>query len=212
MLTAVNCFAQETADKKKQTNSPVAQAKSIAVSYGILVDNSGSYRMLLDGAVELVHNIVEENKADDETFLLRFVDAPKTEILQELTASKDEIHAAAEGMFAEGGQTAILDAVLTAAKNLAENAKKDEPRRRALILITDGDDRSSKTKIEDVLKFLKDEKIEVFTVGLSDEKVYTKILNRLAKESGGKSFEPKKGAPPAAFAKELAAALRVAQQ
>lgn len=206
LLFAANAFAQD-----KKPNPPATDAKTVAVSYGIVVDNSGSYRMILDSVIETVHNIVEENKADDETFLVRFVDSSKMDLTQDFTASKDQIHEAADNLFVEGGLTAIYDAVNFSAKHLAENTKQDANRRRILILITDGDDRASKSKIEDVLKFLKDEKIQVFTVGLADGKVFSKNLNRLAKETGGKSFEPKKRAEIASAVKELAAAMRAAQ-
>lgn len=205
----VNTFAQEK--KQNPPASPIAEMKTSAVSYGIVVDNSGSFRLLLDGVVKIVHDIVEENKPDDETFLVRFVDSSKIDLLQDFTASKDEIHAAAEEMFVEGGKTAILDAVSFAVKHTAENAKGDAGKRRCLILISDGDDRASGAKIEDVLKLLKDEKIRVFTVGIADGKISSKILNRLAKETGGKSFEPKTRAEISVVVKELAAAMRAAQ-
>lgn len=206
LFSTANAFAQD----KKQT-PPAVDKKTVAVSYGIVVDNSGSYRTILDSVVETVHNVVEENKADDETFLVRFTDASKIDLTQDFTTSKDAIHAAAEDLYIEGGLTAIYDAVNFAAKHLAENAKSDAGRRRILVLITDGEDRSSKMKIDDVLKFLKDEKIEVFTIGLSDAKLFSKNLNRLSKETGGKSVEPKTRAETASAVKELAAAMRAAQ-
>ncbi len=210
LMSVTNAFAQE-----KKTNPPLRQSPAVpeakapvAVSYGIVVDNSGSFRPLLDTVIELVHNIVEENKPDDETFLVRFVDSAKTSIVQNFTHSKDAVHTEADSMFIEGGLTAILDAVNFSAKNLAEKAEKETNRRRVLILITDGEDRSSKAKIEDVLKFLKDEKIQVFTIGLADGKIYGKLLNRLSKETGGKSFALKTKAEVTTTVKEIAAAMR----
>ena len=77
-----------------------------------------------------------------------------------------------------------------------------------MVLITDGEDRQSKAKIEDVVKFLRDEKIQVFTIGLSDEKVFSKNLDKLSKDTGGKNFTPKNRAEINSVAKELAAAMR----
>lgn len=94
------------------------------------------------------------------------------------------------------------------AKHLAEKAEKDINRRKILILITDGEDRASKTKIDDVLKFLKDEKIQIFTIGVADGKLFSKNLNRLSKETGGKSFTPKTRAEVSAVVKELSVAMR----
>ncbi len=202
-LSIVNSFAQDKdAGKLKNETVPVS------VSYGIIVDNSGSYRLLLDGVVEAVKNIVNENKADDETFLVRFVDTDKIYLSQDFTPDKNQIRDAADEMYIEGGKTAILDAIYFSAKHLSANANTESNRRRALVLITDGEDRQSKVKLEEVLKFLKGEKIQVFSIGLSDEKVYTKLLDKLAKETNGRFFTPKNRAEIPTVIKELTAVIR----
>lgn len=202
-LSAINLFAQE-----KDAGKQKVETKTLPVSYGIVADNSGSYRMLLDTVVKTVKAIVEENKTGDETFLVRFIDSSKITLTQDLTESRSEIEDAADNLYIEGGQTAILDAVLFSAKYLAENSDSESNRRKALILITDGEDRKSAAKIEEVLKVLKDEKIRVYAIGLSDVKVSTKILDKLTKETGGKLFTPKNGAAIPAIIKDLAAVVR----
>ena len=200
-LLIVNLVAQDkNVGKLKNETVPVS------ISYGIVVDNSGSYRMLLDGIVEAVKNIVNDNKADDETFLVRFVDTDKIYLSQDFTPDKNLIQDAADEMYIEGGKTAILDAIYFSAKYLSANAESN--RRRALVLITDGDDRQSKVKLEEVLKFLKGEQIQVFSIGLSDEKVYTKLLDKLAKETNGRFFTPKNRAEIQTVIKELTAIIR----
>jgi len=153
-LSVINLFAQEKAAVKNAD-----ETIPIPVSYGIVVDNSGSYRMILDRVIEAVKDIVEENNADDETFLVRFVDSEKISLSQDFTNGKTQIQDAADEMYAEGGLTAILDAVDFSAKHLSENADKEASRRKVLILISDGDDRKSVVKLEEVLKRLKSEKI-----------------------------------------------------
>ena len=202
-LSIVNSVGQD-----KDAGKLKKETAQISISYGIVVDNSGSYRMLLDGIVEAVKNIVNENKADDETFLVRFVDTDKIYLSQDFTPDKSQVRDAADEMYIEGGKTAILDAVYFSAKHLSAKANAESNRRRALILITDGDDRQSRVKIEEVLKFLKDEKIQVFSIGLSDEKVYTKLPDKLAKETNGRFFTPKNRAEIPAVIKELTAVIR----
>ncbi len=178
-----------------------------SLSYGVVVDNSGSYRMIFETVIQSANQIFEANNANDEAFLVRFVDANKISLVQDFTSSKEELQSAAESMFIEGGQTAILDGVYFSAKHLAEKGVSDN-RRRFLILITDGEDRKSATKIEEVLKFLKDEKIQVFTLGLSDGKIYKSLLERLSKETGGKSFMVEKRSEIEAIVKQLTVAIR----
>jgi VWFA-related protein len=201
-LSPVNSFAQPK-PAAGATQKPV-----VPISYGIVVDNSGSYRMILDRIIEITKDIVEENKADDESFLVRFVSTDKIRILQDFTVSKDEMHAAADEMFVEGGLTSILDAVDFSARHLVEKASTEPARRKILILLTDGDDRQNKAKIEEVLKFLKDNQIQVFIVGISEEKVSTKIIDKLTKETGGRKFIPKTPAETPAMIKELTITIR----
>lgn len=177
------------------------------VSYGIVVDNSGSYRMIFETIIKSVKQIVEAQNTEDEAFLVRFVDAGKLSVIQDLTASKEELESAADDMYIEGGQTAILDGVYFSAKYLAgQNVPAN--RRKVLILITDGEDRKSTAKIEDVVKFLNDEKIRVFTLGVSDGKIYKTLLEKLAKETGGKSFIVEKRSDIEASIKQLNTAVR----
>ncbi|MDQ3801209.1 MAG: VWA domain-containing protein [Acidobacteriota bacterium] len=211
VLSLANAFAQNKT--ASQSGAATQQKPLVPVSYGVVVDNSGSFRMILDRVVEITKDIVEENKANDETFLVRFVSTDIIQILQDFTASKDAIHEAADEMFAEAGLTAILDAVDFAARHLNEKASSEAAagggnRRKALILLTDGDERQSKTKMEDVLKFLKDNQIQVFVVAISDEKVSMKIIDRLTRETGGRKFVPKTRAEVPAMIKELSTAIR----
>ena len=181
--------------------------KPVPVSYGIVVDNSGSYRMILDRVIELVKDIVEENKEGDETFLVSFVSTDKIKLQQDFTERKGDIHDAADQMYTEGGLTAIVDALYFSAKHLVKEANSEPDRRRILILVTDGEERQSTAKYEELAKFLKDEKISVFAVGLADGKVFTKILDKITKETGGKVYIPKTGEIPAAV-KSLSSAIR----
>jgi len=168
-----------------------ASKSGSAVSYGFVVDNSGSYRQLLDRVITLVRAVAEKNSSGDEAFLVTFVDTSKIVVRQEITSEISEIIEAGENMFIQGGPTAILDAVRLSLEHLSANAKDEPGRTRALLLITDGDEHSSQAKIETVIALAKDAKIKIVVVGMSDEKLNTKLLDRLAKETGGTTFYPK---------------------
>lgn len=202
LISTITIFAQ-----KEESTMPEA-AVQVQVSYGLVVDNSGSYRGLLEKVIKLVGGLVDENNAEDEAFLVTFVDTSKIVIRQDFTSKKSDLHDASENMFIEGGQTAILDAVSISARYLAENSRAGPGRARVLILVTDGDERLSATKIEDVIKTLKDANIRVFVVGIADGKLYTKIIDRLTKETGGAKYSPKTSAEISVVIKELAAAIR----
>ena len=180
------------------------------VSYGLVVDNSGSFRALLDKVIGVVSGIIDENRPGDEAFLVTFVDAPKIKLRQEMTENKGDLRDAAENMFIEGGPTAILDAVKFSADELVRSSRKEPERSRALVLVTDGDERGSGASVEDVVKLLKNEKIRVFVVAMAEEKVYTKVLDRLARETGGAKYSPKTKNEIATAYKSLSEAIRTA--
>jgi VWFA-related protein len=178
------------------------------VSYGLVIDNSGSLRTMLDKVIGVVTEIVDGNGTDDEAFLVTFVDTPKIVLRQEFTDSKAELHDAVQNMFVEGGQSAILDAVKISAEYLAKSARTDAGRTRALVLVTDGEDRESGSKIEDVIKLLKEQNIRVFVVAMSDGKIITKLIDRLTRDTGGAKFSPKTRADLTAAAAQLSVAIR----
>ena len=189
-----------------QTQEPAAK-NTAPLSYGIVVDNSGSYRALLERVINLVRGVANKNSDDDETFLVTFVDASKIVVRQELTSDKHEIVEAAENMFIEGGPSMVLDAVRLSLDYLSANGKS-EGRKRTLLLITDGDDRGSSAKIETVINAAKEAKIRIVVVGLTDEKLNTKLLDRLAKESGGTAFYPRTPKDTAAILENVSSAIR----
>ena len=189
-----------------QPDAPRLPAVASSASYGLAIDNSGSFRLLLDRVISVSTDIIDQHRPADEAFLVTFVSTDKIVLRQELTDSKTDLHDAAENMFIQGGQTAILDAMKSAADYLVTNAKPDTT--RSLVLITDGDDRDSRTKFDDLLKLLKEQKIRVFVIALSDLKVVTRLIDRLVKETGGKMFLPKTRADLTAMANETSMRLR----
>jgi len=178
------------------------EREDVPASYGLVVDNSGSLRSLMNYVIASALKIVEANRPGDETFVVRFVAREDVRLLSRFTSNKDALARAIEGMYVQGGQTALLDAVYFAAEYTEKNAAPDEggkPRRRALVLLTDGEDRESSHKLDDVLKLLRRARVQVYSVGLvgelDRERGFTRgskrdksatLLKRLADETGGR--------------------------
>jgi Ca-activated chloride channel family protein len=180
--------------------------EEVPISYGLAVDNSGSMRSQIDKVIEAAKEIVNSNKPGDETFLVRFIDSDKIETLQDFTSSKQALMDALDSMFIEGGQTAIVDAVYLSSEHVSRYKKTefDDRRRRALILVTDGEERNSYYKKEQLFAKLREEDVQIFVIGFvndlerengnlirrSSREDATNFLNRLAKETGGRAFYP----------------------
>ena len=177
------------------------------VSYGLVMDNSGSLRSQIDRVAAAAQSLVAQNGPADEAFVLRFVSSDNIRILQTLTADRNALDRALETMMIQGGQTALLDALYTAGEYLTRNANRaDAPKRSlALVLVTDGEDRKSTHKAEEVLKLLKDGGVRVFCIGLTAElenargfvskgkrQMAKDLLFKIAEETGGRVFYAEK--------------------
>jgi Ca-activated chloride channel family protein len=178
----------------------------VPTNYSLVIDNSGSLARQLEKVIEASKIIVGTNRPDDETSVIRFVSSDKIEILQDFTSNKIDLNDALDGMFKEGGQTAIIDAVYLAAEKVNEYEKSRDPndrKRRALILISDGEDRTSFYKEKQLFDLLKEIDVQIYTVGFvedldkqggfiskSPQGKAKAFLERLATETGGKSYFP----------------------
>ncbi|MEJ7616645.1 MAG: VWA domain-containing protein [Pyrinomonadaceae bacterium] len=198
--------------------------EEVPISYGLVLDNSGSLRPQINQVIDAGKSIVGSNKPGDETFLVRFVDRDHIETVQDFTSSKSALVEALEGLYVEGGQTAVRDAVYLSAERVAEYKKGDElddRRRRALILVTDGEDRDSYYKEEELFARLREYDVQIFVVGLvreldkeggfirkSPRDKAISFLERLAKETGGRVFLPESVTELSAIAEEITRDMR----
>ena len=192
------------------------------VSYGLIVDNSGSLRSQIASVVDSAMRIIDSNAPEDETFIVRFVSSDNIKVWQDFTSNKVALFKAIESMYVQGGQTAVIDAVYLGAEQLLKKSKpsSDKQRRHVLVLITDGDDRNSYYKIDDLLKLLKQSDIQIFCIGFTAEldsqrgftrpgkrEAAVKLLKRLANETGGRVFLPEKAGEMEAVISEIIANL-----
>jgi Ca-activated chloride channel homolog len=184
-------------DGVQQTISFFSQ-EEIPLSYGLVIDNSGSLRSQMDEVVEAGRIVVNGNSPNDETFLLRFISSDKIEMVTAFTSNKAVLFNALDSLAVEGGQTAVIDAVYVAVEALLKSKRSMEAnRRRALVLITDGEDRGSQHKRAELAELLHRQDIQVFVIGLTNQieesrarKKAKDLLQFLAGETGGRVFFP----------------------
>lgn len=179
--------------------------EEVPISYGLAIDTSGSLRSQLNQVLEAGKTIINSNKSGDETFLVRFISSDKIEEVQDFTSNKDDLLDSLDTFYTEGGQTAVVDAVYVSAEHVAEYKKGDtnDRRRRALIVVTDGEDRGSQYTQEDLFQRLREEDVQIYVIGFVNEldkeggiirksprEKAVNLINRLAKETGGRAFFP----------------------
>lgn len=107
---------------------------------GIVMDTSGSISSSMSTIQESAVRFTRELKEDDEIMVVEF--NSKVEVLNELTSDRYKIRHSIETTRAGGG-TRLYDALYVTAKKM-----KDEDGRKAIILITDGEDTESRDASE----------------------------------------------------------------
>lgn len=196
----------------------------VPTNYALVIDNSGSLRFQLEKVIEAGKIIVNTNRPDDETSVIRFVSSDKIEITQDFSANKADVNEALDNLFIEGGQTAIIDAVYLAAEKVNQYEKSRNPndkKRRALILVSDGEDRDSYYNEQQLFDLLRESDVQIYAVGFTsdlskDGGFITKspkgkaeaFLKRLAEETGGKAYFPQTTGELDTIARDIAAELR----
>ncbi len=179
----------------------------VPIFNALVIDNSRSLRTQLAKVIEAGKIIVGTNKAQDESSVVRFISADKIEIVQNFTANKMMLNNALDNLFVEGGQTAIIDAVYRTAEMVEKyqnSQKKDDLKLRALILVTDGDDRGSNFNEKLLFELLRNSYVQIYAIGFTNDLSDTPdsetgisrrqkaraFLTRLAQETGGKVYFP----------------------
>jgi len=197
--------------------------EEVPVIYGLALDNSGSVRPIFTEILDAARVILNSNKKNDETFLERFISSDKIETIQDFTPNKEYLMDGLENMYIEGGQTAVIDGVYLAAQHVADYKKGNDSdrRRRALIIVTDGEDRASYYNETQLFQMLREEDVQIFVIGFVNELDADRgfirkspkdkamnLLNNIASQTGGRVFYPQSIAELPQVANEIVRDLR----
>jgi VWFA-related protein len=163
----------------------------------ILLDTSGSMREKMELAQEAAIRFVRSLKPGDEVQVVEFNDRVLT--LAEFTTDFDQVEAAIRQTSATGA-TSLYNAVYVSLKDL-QRESADELDRRAIVVLSDGNDTKSIVGFEDVREQARKSNVIVYAISLrateadlkKDKYLTAKYeLDVLARESGGLSYAPAK--------------------
>lgn len=210
-LTREDCSVLE--DKAPQTLKNFVAETNQPLTLGILLDTSGSQQRVLPLEQEAGSQFLESVlRSKDEAFLISF--DVNVDLLQDYTNSarqlshamdKAEINTAggngAGGIPGAGGGTVptIGDpkgTLLYDAIDLASNEKlNQESGRKAMIILTDGEDQGSRTKIADAIASAQKSNVIIYVILIADVESYWgsgmgyygySAAKRIAEETGGR--------------------------
>jgi len=176
--------AQSIRSFRAETNLPLR--------VGLLIDASNSirdrFKFEQEAAIEFLNQIVRQQ---DEAFVLGFDTTP--EVTQNFTNSAEAL-AKGVRMLRPGGGTALYDAVYYACRDeiMAKDKGKYETR-RAIILLSDGDDNQSRVSRDEAVEMAQKAEVIIYTISTntSGQKLKgDKVLEYFAEETGGRAFFP----------------------
>jgi len=161
------------------------------VSIGLLFDVSGSMHNKIRKSSEAVAEFIKTANPADEFFLIRFNERAKMSVPFTTDADllyRQVLHSA------PFGQTALLDAIHL---GLAQMKKARNPR-KALVIVSDGGDNSSRHSVREIRNALMESDVQGFAMGIFDANYLIRhtaeerrgplLLDDLAEETGGRHF------------------------
>ena len=161
------------------------------LSIGLVFDNSGSMENKMAKARQAVGEFLKTANPQDEFFMVRFNDRP--ELVEDFTLDTSGIQNRL--VFTEArGRTSLLDAVYLALHKM----KKARNPRRALLIISDGGDNSSRYTETEIRNLVREADVQIFAIGIfepfasrgrsAEELGGPGLLNELAQQTGGRHF------------------------
>jgi Ca-activated chloride channel family protein len=172
-------------DKVEQSIAHFSQ-EAAPVSVGIIFDVSGSMKdnNNIQKAKNAIVRFLESGNPQDEYALITFNE--RTSLVQNFTNQSSTVRS--EIAFRQaGGRTALYDAVYMGL-NQIKAGKNDK---KALILITDGEDNSSRYSISEVREFAKESDVQIYAVGEQGMLGYGRsLIQGVVSLTGGRAFFP----------------------
>ena len=177
-------------DKVEQKLS-VFKREDLPVSMGLVIDNSGSMRDKRPRVNEAAITLVENSNPQDEAFVVNFNDDFYLDLDKDFTSSVPELKEALERIDSRGS-TALYDAIIGSIDHL-KKASKDK---RVLLVVTDGEDNTSRNSLEKTIREIQKTDTVIYTIGLLSQeskknaKRAKKALEEISLASGGISYFP----------------------
>jgi len=166
-------------------------SEDVPVSLGVIFDVSGSMKDKISTARDAAVTFLKTGNPEDEYFLVEFANRP--EVAADFTSDVSKlqnklIFTPAKGM------TAMYDAVYVGLEKLKEGSNP----KKALLLITDGEDNRSRYTFQNVKDFVKEQDAQIYGIGITDEwgsqlgagRTGRAMIEELSDLTGGRAFFP----------------------
>jgi Ca-activated chloride channel homolog len=164
----------------------------LPLQVGLLIDASNSvrdrFKFEQEAAIEFLNSVIRPHY--DEAFVVGFDVTP--EVTQDFTDNSEKLSAGIRQLRAGGG-TAMYDALYFACRDKLLKKEQTGPVRRAIILLSDGEDNQSHVTREEAIEMAQRAEAIVYTISTNISGMKgqgDKVLVRIADATGGRAFFP----------------------
>ncbi len=164
----------------------------LPLQVGLLIDASNSvrdrFKFEQEAAIEFLNATIRPHY--DEAFVVGFDVTP--EVVQDFTDNTEKLSIGVRSLRAGGG-TAMFDALYFACRDKLLKHEQTGPVRRAIILLSDGEDNQSHVTREEAIEMAERAEAIVYTISTNISGMKgagDKTLERIADATGGRSFFP----------------------
>ena len=188
-----NYFRVYDDSKPAESIRSFTRETNLPLRVGLLIDASNSvrdrFKFEQEAAIEFLNQIIRMKS--DEAFVIGFDTTP--EVTQDFSDSTEALSHGVR-MLRPGGGTAMYDAIYFACRDKLMKDKSSGATRRAIILLSDGEDNQSRVSREEAVEMAQRAEVIIYAIstntGGQQKQHGDKVLEHFADETGGKAFFP----------------------
>jgi len=191
LLTGLEKENFELTEDKVAQEIATFGSEDVPLSVGVVFDTSGSMGAKLERSRQAVAQFMRIANPEDEFFLVQFNDRPDLSV--PFTSHPEDVQSHLTWVQSRG-RTALLDGVAMAMNEM----KKAKNGRKALLIISDGGDNSSRFTESEVRSWVREGDVQIYAIGIfepmdsrgrtPEEMSGPGLLSDLAEQTGGRNF------------------------
>jgi VWFA-related protein len=178
--------------KRPQVIQEFTAESDLPLRIGILVDTSSSirdrFKFEQEAAVEFLNSVIHPGV--DKAMVVSF--DTSADLVADLISDTDKLDSAIRDLRAGGG-TSLYDAIFFACRDKLQQDQPKSKFRRALIILSDGEDNQSRYTRDQALEMAQKADVVIYAISTNISHESTdgdKVLKYLTEETGGRAFFP----------------------
>jgi Ca-activated chloride channel family protein len=192
-ITGLDRDAFTVIDDGKPQTLEMFSGDEVPASIGFLIDNSNSMRANRERVIASAVEFAKHSHPKDQIFVLTFNEQVRHAFGPMLISDINlgTFGSAMSQAISARGMTAIYDGILDGLKRVSDGVHT----RQVLIVVSDGDDNASTATLEDVIKKVHESDAVIYSIALTDPLTRDGnpgLMRRLARATGGESFQPRR--------------------